>query len=101
MKALARLLEPAFDVIDARADKTTAQQINVCEVPAPTFHEAHRARYVQKLLRGSSLKDIHTDEVGTLNLTHLTNTIRAIAMGAETIIKAEATPTRVDPATVN
>ena len=42
-----------------------------------------------------------SDEVGTLDLEHLTNTIRAIAMGAETIITGEATPTRVDPATVN
>lgn len=42
-----------------------------------------------------------SDEVGTLDLEHLTNTIRAIAMGAETIITGEATPTRVDSATVN
>ena len=32
---------------------------------------------------------------------HMTNTIRAIAVGAERIVAGEATPTRVDPATVN
>ena len=42
-----------------------------------------------------------SDEVSTLDLEHMTNTIRAIAMGAETIITGDATPTRVDPATVN
>lgn len=42
-----------------------------------------------------------SDEVGTLDLDHLTATIRAIAMGAERIIAGEATPTRVDPATVD
>jgi Zn-dependent M28 family amino/carboxypeptidase len=42
-----------------------------------------------------------TDEVGTLDLEHMTATIRAIATAAETIISAEATPTRVDPATLN
>ena len=42
-----------------------------------------------------------SDEVSTLDLDHMTATIRAIAMGAETIITGEATPTRVDPATVN
>jgi hypothetical protein len=42
-----------------------------------------------------------SDEVGTLDLEHLTATIRAIATGAETIISGEATPTRVDPASVN
>lgn len=42
-----------------------------------------------------------TDHVETLDLAHLTNTIRAIAAGAETIVSGAATPTRVDPATVN
>ncbi len=42
-----------------------------------------------------------SDEVATLDLDHMTNTIRAIAMGAERIIAGEATPTRVDPATMN
>ncbi|MFT5434122.1 MAG: hypothetical protein ACI9OJ_004835 [Myxococcota bacterium] len=46
--------------------------------------------------------DYHTvtDEVPTLDLEHMTNTIRAIAMGAERMVAGEATPTRVDPATV-
>lgn len=42
-----------------------------------------------------------SDEVETLDLPHLTATIRAIAVGAETIVSGEETPTRVDPATVN
>jgi Zn-dependent M28 family amino/carboxypeptidase len=36
-----------------------------------------------------------SDEVGTLDLDHLTNTIRAIAKGAATIISGQETPTRV------
>jgi Peptidase family M28 len=42
-----------------------------------------------------------TDEVGTLDLTHLTNTIKAIAAGASTIVSGQATPSRIDPQTVN
>jgi hypothetical protein len=38
-----------------------------------------------------------TDEVETLDMAHLTNTIQAIARGAETIVSGEATPTRVAP----
>lgn len=38
-----------------------------------------------------------SDEVETLDLAHLTATIRAIAAGAETIISGKATPTRVVP----
>jgi Zn-dependent M28 family amino/carboxypeptidase len=41
-----------------------------------------------------------SDEVETLDLDHMTNTIRAIALAAETIISGEATPTRVDPDSV-
>lgn len=37
-----------------------------------------------------------SDEVRTLDLEHLTNTIRAIAAGAATIVSGKATPTRVD-----
>lgn len=37
-----------------------------------------------------------SDEVRTLDLDHLTNTIRAIAAGAATIVSGRATPTRVD-----
>lgn len=42
-----------------------------------------------------------SDEVETLDLEHLTNTIRAITKGAATIVSGEATPTRVDVNTVN
>jgi len=41
-----------------------------------------------------------SDEVDTLDLDHMTNTIRAIAMAGATIISGEATPTRVDPDSV-
>lgn len=42
--------------------------------------------------------DYHTvdDEYSTINIPHLTNTIRAIARSAESMIAGTATPTRVD-----
>jgi len=42
-----------------------------------------------------------TDEIDTINLRHLTNTINAIAEAAEGIISGKYTPTRVDKSTVN
>lgn len=42
-----------------------------------------------------------SDEVSTLDLEHMTNTIKAIAAGAATIISGEKTPTRIDPNSVN
>lgn len=41
-----------------------------------------------------------SDEVATLDLDHMANTIRAIALAAQTIVSGEATPTRVDPESV-
>lgn len=41
-----------------------------------------------------------TDEIGTIDLNHMTNTIRALAKAAVGMISGEDTPTRVDPANV-
>mgnify|MGYP001160979099 FL=1 len=41
-----------------------------------------------------------TDHVDTLDLDHMTETIRAIAMAGEPIISGAETPTRVDPSSV-
>ncbi|WP_339815264.1 M20/M25/M40 family metallo-hydrolase [uncultured Imperialibacter sp.] len=48
-------------------------------------------------------KDYHqaSDEVKTLDLAHMTNSIKAIAAAATGMISGEDTPTRVDPANVN
>lgn len=47
-------------------------------------------------------EDYHhvSDEVETLDLGHLTDTIRAIVKGAAPIISGTATPSRIDPSTV-
>ena len=47
-------------------------------------------------------EDYHqvSDEIETLNLSHLTNTIEAIAKAADGIVSGKDTPTRVDTATV-
>jgi hypothetical protein len=42
-----------------------------------------------------------SDEVETLDFVHLTNTVHAIARGAETIVSGRATPTRVEPEAAN
>lgn len=48
-------------------------------------------------------EDYHksSDEVSTMDMEHMTNTIKAIAAAAGRMISGEDTPTRVDPATVN
>jgi len=48
-------------------------------------------------------EDYHrpSDEIATLDLVHMTATIRAIARAAMPIIAGDATPTRVDPSGLN
>ncbi len=47
-------------------------------------------------------KDYHqlSDEVETLDITNITNTIKAIAVGSQGIVDGTQTPTRVDPSEV-
>jgi Zn-dependent M28 family amino/carboxypeptidase len=42
-----------------------------------------------------------SDEYETINISHLTNTIKAIARAAEGIVSGEDTPSRVDPSQVD
>lgn len=48
-------------------------------------------------------KDYHqvSDEYETLNMSHLTNTVKAIAKAAERMVSGELTPTRVDKSTID
>lgn len=48
-------------------------------------------------------KDYHqiSDEVSTLDITNITNTIKAIAVGSQGIVDGRQTPTRVNPAEVD
>ena len=48
-------------------------------------------------------KDYHqvTDEYETLNIPHLTNTVKAIAKAAERMVSGELTPSRVDKSTID
>ncbi|MDH5474618.1 MAG: M20/M25/M40 family metallo-hydrolase [Cyclobacteriaceae bacterium] len=48
-------------------------------------------------------KDYHqvSDEIETINISHMTNTIKAISVAAEGIISGRDTPTRVDKSNVN
>ncbi len=42
-----------------------------------------------------------SDEIETLNIPHVTNTIRAVSKAAQIIISGQETPTRVDPTSLN
>jgi len=81
--------------------------------PYPSFRLFSRSDNVTLALLGVPAHSISTtpidtdpdyhkvsDEVDTLNQPHMLRTIQAIARGAAPIVAGTATPTRVDPATV-
>lgn len=60
---------------------------------------AHSISSVQ--IKKDSLYHTVNDEMESLNLEHLTNMIRAIALSSRTIVSGEATPSRIDPELLN
>ncbi|MCG8374755.1 MAG: M20/M25/M40 family metallo-hydrolase [Balneolales bacterium] len=75
------------------------------------FYRSDNIRFARKGIPAHTISttpidvdtDYHTvhDEFHTLNLTHLTNTIKAIAQAAEGIISGRDTPSRIDTEFIN
>ncbi len=52
--------------LETSHDKTVAAQITIAEIPAPTFHEAERAKYLEKEFRRLGLADVSIDKQGNV-----------------------------------
>ena len=50
----------------ANEPKTIDSQIQVCEIPAPPFHEAERAKELQRLFENLRLKNVRIDKAGNV-----------------------------------
>lgn len=59
-------LARAFAFIDTSAARFTAEQIRICEIPAPPFKEQERARYFAARFIELGLRDVHTDSEGNV-----------------------------------
>jgi tripeptide aminopeptidase len=55
----------ALDWLDRNLDWTTAQQIRLTEIPAPSFHEEKRAQAVKEILSAEGLS-VFTDKIGNV-----------------------------------
>lgn len=55
----------ALDWLDRNLDWTTAQQIRLTEIPAPSFQEEKRAQAVKEILSAEGLA-VYTDKVGNV-----------------------------------
>src|SRR5690625_3177462 len=59
-------VKKALQFIEEDHDQTTNDQIEIKEIPAPTFHEKERGMYFMDRLKEFSLEDIKMDEVGNV-----------------------------------
>src|SRR5215472_10844016 len=57
----------ALDLAQAEEAQTLADQIRLCEIAAPTFHEQRRAAVLAEGFRGAHLKDVRIDEAGNVH----------------------------------
>lgn len=56
----------ALDYLRANHDRHSAKQIEICEIPAPTFHEQKRAEFMAAEFRARKLQDVTIDAQGNV-----------------------------------
>jgi len=56
----------ALSYLEANHERHFSKQVEIAEIPAPTFHEAERARFMEKEFRRVGLKNIEIDQQGNV-----------------------------------
>jgi acetylornithine deacetylase/succinyl-diaminopimelate desuccinylase-like protein len=56
----------ALDAARRNEAKTVEQQVRVCEIPAPPFHETARGLELQRLFNALGLKNVRVDQTGNV-----------------------------------
>ncbi len=59
-------LKEALSYLKQIEPETIAEQIQICEIPAPPFKEGSRITYIKKRFIELGLKDVRVDEVGNV-----------------------------------
>jgi hypothetical protein len=59
-------LKTASDYIERNHAEILREWIAITEINAPSGHEQERAKYIEGLLRGYHLDDVHYDSAGNL-----------------------------------
>ena len=59
-------VKAAMEQAAREVDRAMGEQIELCEIEAPTFHEEVRARRVAELMRAYGLTDVVTDPIGNV-----------------------------------
>jgi len=59
-------VKKALEFIESSQEKTFASQVAIAEIPAPTFHEGERAKYMAGEFRRVGLKNVEIDKQGNV-----------------------------------
>jgi tripeptide aminopeptidase len=59
-------VKAALDAVKRNEPKAIEQEIRICEIPAPPFHETARGRELERLFTALGLKNVRTDRVGNV-----------------------------------
>ena len=59
-------VKKALDLALAEVDRGLKEQVELCEIPAPTFDEGKRAAALVERLKAYGLKDVTIDEIGNV-----------------------------------
>ena len=59
-------VQQAMKLLDEGAEASMVMQCELCEIPAPTFHEEVRAAEIARRMKALGLKDVTIDEIGNV-----------------------------------
>jgi acetylornithine deacetylase/succinyl-diaminopimelate desuccinylase-like protein len=59
-------VKKALALIESSHEQTLATQVTIAEIPAPTFHESERAKYMSAEFRRLGLKNVEIDKQGNV-----------------------------------
>ncbi|MGP8243778.1 MAG: M20/M25/M40 family metallo-hydrolase [Bryobacteraceae bacterium] len=59
-------IRAAFAAIERNEPRMIEEEIRVCQIPAPPFHEEVRGREFERLFQGAGLKDVRIDHAGNV-----------------------------------
>lgn len=59
-------VKAALEAAKRNEPKFIEEEVRLCEIPAPPFHETERGRELQRLFNGLGLKDVRMDKAGNV-----------------------------------
>src|SRR5271170_7304888 len=59
-------VKAALDAVKRNEPHFIDEQVRICEIPAPPFHEEARGKELERLFKGLGLENVHIDKAGNV-----------------------------------